>query len=159
EDRQSAAVWSPDGKWIVFESDQAGGEINDLFAVPSDGGEVVNLTRSDDVSEISALWSPDGRMLAILRKPKAASAWDIALLDWPTRAVRMLTHEASRDHSWTVVAFSGDGRRLYANRVNAGFTDGSAWRFDVASGKAEELTPHKRTALVLAGAVSPDERF
>src|SRR5579864_9031912 len=40
DDRQSGAVWSPDGKWIVFEQDFGGGEIYDLFAVSSDGGEL-----------------------------------------------------------------------------------------------------------------------
>src|SRR6516225_4611219 len=41
DDRQSGAVWSPDGKWILFQSDQGGGEIYDLYAAPANGGEVV----------------------------------------------------------------------------------------------------------------------
>ena len=159
EDRQTGAAWSPDGKWIVFQSDQAGGEIDELYAVPSDGGQVVNLTNSQDISETSALWAPDGKSLALLRKPKTASVYDIALLDWPTHAIRQLTHEASADHFWNVVAWSADARTLYANRLNAGFTDGSVWRIDVASGKAEELTPHRKRALVQASSVSPDGRW
>ncbi len=38
DDRQFGAVWSPDGKSIVFEQDTGGGELFDLFAVPSEGG-------------------------------------------------------------------------------------------------------------------------
>src|SRR5262249_17827463 len=82
-----------------------------------------------------------------------------ALLDWSTREVRSLTHETSRDRSWNIVGWSTDGQRLYANRINAGFTDASVWRIDAASGKADELTPHKQPALILASAVAPDERF
>src|SRR5260370_9469177 len=54
DDRQSGAVWSPDGKWIVFEQDFGGGELYDLFAVSSDGAEVVNLTNTPDISESGA---------------------------------------------------------------------------------------------------------
>src|SRR5580698_5166953 len=60
DDRQFDAVWSPDGKWIVYEQDAGGGEIFDLFAVPSDGGDAVNLTNTPDVSETNPRWSPDG---------------------------------------------------------------------------------------------------
>jgi dipeptidyl aminopeptidase/acylaminoacyl peptidase len=53
DDRQTDAVWSPDGNWIVFEQDFGGGEIYDLLAVPSLGGDVINLTKTPDVSETS----------------------------------------------------------------------------------------------------------
>jgi Tol biopolymer transport system component len=46
DDRQSGAAWSPDGKWIVFQSDRAGDEMYDIYAIPSDGGAVVNLTNT-----------------------------------------------------------------------------------------------------------------
>src|SRR5580700_1611243 len=51
DDRQFGAEWSPDGKWIVYEQDAGGGEIFDLYAVPSDGGDPVNITNTPDVSE------------------------------------------------------------------------------------------------------------
>jgi Tol biopolymer transport system component len=44
DDRQGSAAWSPDGKWIIFQSDRGGAEIYDLFAIPANGGEIVNLT-------------------------------------------------------------------------------------------------------------------
>src|SRR5471030_1998926 len=46
DDRQYNAAWSPDGKWIVYQQDHAGDELWDLWAIPSDGGEAVNLTNT-----------------------------------------------------------------------------------------------------------------
>ena len=63
DDRQTGAAWSPYGKWIVFEQDFGGGELYDLFAVSSDGADVVNLTNTPDISEHAAHWSPDGSVL------------------------------------------------------------------------------------------------
>jgi Tol biopolymer transport system component len=63
-DRQFGNVWSPDGRWILYEQDFGGGEIYDLFAIPSTGGEPQNLTNSPDISETGARWSPDGRTVA-----------------------------------------------------------------------------------------------
>jgi Tol biopolymer transport system component len=57
---QTNPVFSPDGKWIVFEQDHAGDEIHDLWGIPAEGGEAVNLTRTPDVDEWGAHWSNDG---------------------------------------------------------------------------------------------------
>jgi Tol biopolymer transport system component len=65
DERQYGGTWSPDGKWIVFQQDTAGNELWDIFAVPSDGGEVVNLTHTPDIREESPRWSPDGKTIAL----------------------------------------------------------------------------------------------
>ena len=104
DDREYSAVWSPDGKWIVYEQDRGGQEYFDLFAIPSAGGEAVNLTATDDISETNARFSPDGSMLALSYKPKTSPTPDVALLDWQTRKVSNLTREATKDHMWSFVA-------------------------------------------------------
>ena len=156
DDRQSGSVWSPDGKWIVYQQDFGGGEYYDLFVVPSGGGSPVNLTNSPDVSETSPRFSPDGKMLALDYKLKSSPASDIAVMDWSSRAVRNLTNEKSKDHTWSVAAWSPDGRSVLANRLNSGDTDASVFLIDVASGSAEELTPHTGDVVYYGTAISPD---
>jgi len=156
EDRQSGAVWSPDKKWIVFEQDFGGGELYDLFAVSSNGGEVINITNTPEVSESNPHWSPDGSMLAMSYRPKTSSTTDIALLDWKTKKVRKLTDEQTKNREWYTSIWSADGRTIYANRVNAGSTDSDVYRIDVATGKLENLTPHEGNVIYSVSSVSPD---
>jgi dipeptidyl aminopeptidase/acylaminoacyl peptidase len=93
DERQYNAAWSPDGQWIVYQQDHAGDELWDLYAVPSDGGEIVNLTNTPAIREQDPHWSHDGRTIAFAYKPKEGSQYDIALLNWSTRKVQLLTHE------------------------------------------------------------------
>ncbi len=156
DERQYNAVFSPDGKWIVYQQDTAGNELWDLFAIPSDGGQAVNLTNTPDIREQSPRWSPDGRTIALNYKPKQGTNYDIALLQWDTRQVRKLTHESAATRSWSSVAWSPDGRTLYANRYDVSFTDADVYAVDVASGKTTNLTPHQGNLLFFASSLSPD---
>lgn len=58
--------WSSDGKWIAYIVDQSE-DINvwnnDLWIVPSNGGEAVQLTKSS-LQERRPAWSPDGKKIA-----------------------------------------------------------------------------------------------
>ena len=156
DDRQYSAVWSPDGKWVVYNQDFGGQEYYDLFAVAGNGGAPENLTNTPDISETSPHFSYDGKMIAFEYKPKTAPVTDIAILDWDTRKVRKLTNEQTKDHLWSLVNWTRDDKYIIANRINAGFDDASVYRIDVASGAAEELTPHQGKVLMVASSVSPD---
>lgn len=158
DDRQSGPVWSPNGKWIVYQQDFGGGSVFDLFAIPSGGGEAMNLTHSPAISETSPLWSPDGNQLAIEYKPRSSSVVDIALLDWKTRQVRKLTNENTKDHLWHAVAWSADGKAIYADRSNVGETDSDVYHVDVATGVTDSLTPHHGSILYHVSAVAADSR-
>ncbi len=155
-ERQYNAVFSPDGKWIVYQQDAAGNELWDLFAIPSHGGDAVNLTNTPGIREQSPHFSPDGRVIALDYKPKESTNYNIALLQWDTRKVEELTHESAASRSWGVVAWSPDGRRLYANRYDVSFTDADVYAVDVASGKTTNLTPHQGNVLFFASSLSPD---
>ncbi|HXY23109.1 MAG TPA: S9 family peptidase [Candidatus Acidoferrum sp.] len=156
DDVQSGAIWSPDGKWIVYQQDQAGNEMYDLYAIPSDGGEPINLTKTPDIREQDPHWSPDGNTIAFAYKPKEGTSYDIALMDWATRKVHKLTNEKQPGYFWSVVAWSKDSKTIYASRVNPPFTDADVYRINVASGAAENLTAHQGTVRYLASSLSPD---
>jgi tricorn protease len=56
------AVWSPDGKWIAYNSDATGE--NELYVRSQDGkGEPTQLTNSADTYFYAAIWSPDSKKL------------------------------------------------------------------------------------------------
>jgi dipeptidyl aminopeptidase/acylaminoacyl peptidase len=55
--------WSPDGRWIAFESDSGGA--HQVWAVPSAGGEPVRLT-SLSTEAGQPVWSADGRQIAFV---------------------------------------------------------------------------------------------
>ena len=56
------AVWSPDGKWIAYNSDATGE--NELYVRAQDGkGEAVQITSGADTYYYKPLWSPDSKKL------------------------------------------------------------------------------------------------
>jgi dipeptidyl aminopeptidase/acylaminoacyl peptidase len=141
DDRQFGLTASPNGKWIVFQSDRAGAEIYDLYETPAAGGAVINLTNTPDVDEEGALFSPDGSLLAFTRRSKDESSNNIAVMDFATHRVRQLTREAAKDYSWSVAAFSHNGKSIVADRTNAAGTESEIWTIDIASGTQTRLTP------------------
>ncbi len=156
DDRQTAAFWSPDRKWIVYQQDVGGHEIYDLYAAPADGGQPVNLTNTPHIAEDYPRFSYDGKMLAYTVKPEDSPMTNIAVMNWATRKQRMLTEEKSSDYIWSIVDWTRDGKSIFANRTKIPFTDSSVWRIDVASGRAEELTPHQGDVIMDASSISPD---
>jgi Tol biopolymer transport system component len=71
---------------------------------------VINLTNTPEIREEGPRWSPDGKTVALNHKPKDATVYNIALMDWATRKVTLLTHERTPNHLWQSAAWSPDGR-------------------------------------------------
>ncbi|WP_419943184.1 prolyl oligopeptidase family serine peptidase [Candidatus Palauibacter sp.] len=63
---QSAAVWSPDGRWIAYTENHNGH--HDLRVVSADGGEPRVLVSPKGGVASSPSWSPDGRAIAYLQE-------------------------------------------------------------------------------------------
>src|SRR5688572_23646829 len=54
--------WSPDGRWLAFQSDRVADDTGQLFVMPTDGGEARQLTCK--LSGIEGVaWSPDSSAL------------------------------------------------------------------------------------------------
>src|SRR5262249_48180697 len=78
--RDFSPRFSPDGKWIAFTSARTGN--NDVFIVPSTGGEPRQLTwfSGDDQA---LYWTPDGKGVVIVRA-RGQGAWGGPLYVQPT---------------------------------------------------------------------------
>jgi dipeptidyl aminopeptidase/acylaminoacyl peptidase len=156
DDRQSEPVWSPDSRWIAYSQDKGGNELFDIHVISSEGGAPTNLTNTPEIREQHPIWAPDGKTIACTDKPRRASSYDLAVIDVATHTLRKLTEEKDGQRNWDVVAFSPDGRTLYANRVSVGFDDADVYAVDVATGKQTNLTPHSGKELNLAASAAPD---
>jgi dipeptidyl aminopeptidase/acylaminoacyl peptidase len=157
DDPQTRLAVSPDGQWVVYAQDKGGNEYHDLYAVPTAGGAIRRLTDTPDVDESGASFSDDGKV-AILFRPKSATNTNVAILDMATGAVRPLTAEKDPAFNWGIVCWTPDGSAIIANREKVDSSSASVWRIDAATGKAEELTPSNKPALILATDISADGR-
>jgi Tol biopolymer transport system component len=120
---------------------------------PASGGTVVDLTNTPDVDEEGARFSPDGSVLAFTRRPKTETPDNIAVMDFASNRVRQLTHDATKDHTWSVGAFSPDGKSILANRTNAARTESEIWLIGIAGSDANDAAAENTTrrVMVMAG--------
>ncbi len=76
------ASFSPDGKWIVYSSDEGELDYANLFIIPSGGGESTRLTTYNGYDGAPS-WSPDGRRIVFESAPddpdegSGTSLWQI----------------------------------------------------------------------------------
>jgi len=159
DERQWGTVFSPDGNTIVFASDHAGAEMFDLYSVPRAGGPVVNLTSTEDATESGALFSPDGRWLAFGKRLKTEPSANIAVMDFASHQLHLLTDEKQPAMQWSPVAFSSDGVEIIANRQEVTGATSTVWRINVATGAARPALPKVKSRTSLAVDRSLDGRW
>ncbi|MCO5226264.1 MAG: S9 family peptidase [Thermomicrobiales bacterium] len=78
--RDVSPAWSPDGNKIAFTSNR--GEKNQLFVLPIDGGEAVQITTLESgVGQF--IWSPDGSKIAFTSRiaPKKRGESDVKVIN------------------------------------------------------------------------------
>jgi dipeptidyl aminopeptidase/acylaminoacyl peptidase len=68
---QSAASWSPDGRWVAVAANQ--GEGTRVFKIPLDGGPPVRLR---DTLSFNPVWSPDNRFI-VYSEQHASASFDV----------------------------------------------------------------------------------
>ena len=114
-DRDYDAIWSPDGKSIVFTSERNGSA--DLFQVKPDGSGLKALT-TDPAYDDQAAFSPDGQKLVFVSTRDGGNA-NLWILDLTSRRIQRLTTGAGGDfrpswsHDGKWIAFSsGRGKPM-----------------------------------------------
>lgn len=138
EHSESRPQWSPDGKSIAFLSDRGGKDAKtQVWLMRATGGRARRLTRlAEDVEDF--VWSPDGTRLAlIVRDPQRPAG-----TPEPKNPPPIVTERYQ---------FKEDGTGYLDDRRT------HLYLFDIASGKAELLTPGEHDELLPAW--SPDGRL
>jgi dipeptidyl aminopeptidase/acylaminoacyl peptidase len=141
--RQSAPAWSPDGKSIAFTSDYDGDEQWDLFLANPLSGEVVNLTKTKNISEETPVWSPDGKWLAYIVKPQTSPNYEVNLVNVLTKEVRRLTAGTPKEKNNVSPIWSKDGKAIVFTQLHANGKDSNIFLVEVAAGNRTLLTPHE----------------
>lgn len=109
------AVMSPDGRHVALQISRPreagaspGGAVNEVWLVPSAGGDPVQLTTNEEGSR-APQWSPDGGQLAFLSRRAGSEFTQVYLLPMRGGEARRLTNARN-----SVVAFkwSPDGQWL-----------------------------------------------
>jgi dipeptidyl aminopeptidase/acylaminoacyl peptidase len=159
DQRQTSPAWSPDGKWIAYISDYDGDEQWDIFFVSPKTGQVVNITKTRDISEENPTWSPDGRYLAYTVKPQTSSVYEIDIFDTLMRNTRHLTTGTPKDKMNVNPVWSADGKRITYTQLQAKGTDSNIFVSDIASGKSTLMTPHQGEHTYYANEFSPDGKY
>ena len=92
--RSSRPTWTPDGSHVVFESLRAGGARTDLFMIPSNGGEAVNLTTTPANEDMDGTVSGNGQQLAYVSFIEGKPA-QLFSLNLGNKALKQLTQSGA----------------------------------------------------------------
>jgi len=138
---------SPTGKRAVVE---ARGEI---FTLPSDQGDVRNLTASSASAEREPAWSPDGRYVSYFSDASGEYRLIVAAQDGLTPPREIALEKPTRYYA---PAWSPDSTKLLYSDTNL-----NVWVLDVASGTAKVVggDPWMVPQRTLAPSWSPDSRW
>jgi TolB protein len=120
-------VWSPDGKWIVFNSNRDG--IWEIYVMRSDGSNVQRLTYTPGKSMGvgKPAWSPDGKSILFpsSQGPNSTNWYnvvDIYVIDVDGSNLQRLTHTGDNGSP----IWSPDGKRIAFSSHRSG--DLAHWR-------------------------------
>jgi Tol biopolymer transport system component len=118
--------WSPDGKriaFILYHVNEKGNLVNDIFTVPSDGGEPRRITSESHRTAWRGIdWSPDGRHVAYYSQDKTVNL--LPLDGGPVRTLAVVDDlSGAKELSWSpdgkTIAFSDKGK-IYAVPIEGG---------------------------------------
>ncbi|PID79025.1 hypothetical protein CSA17_03840 [bacterium DOLJORAL78_65_58] len=131
-------AWSPDGNWVAVSA--FNGDFNsDIFILPAEGGEAVNVTMHPDYDD-DPVWSADGSMLAWSTSRHSASPaerdFDVYFL-YLTRALDERT-----DEQWKIWEKNRDKKKDTPKKEEE--------ESDLEIPEIYDVTPEKESAFTVA---------
>lgn len=135
--------WSPNGKWILFESGRRGH--SDLLVVSEDGRSQNFLTQgSADAG--NATWSPDGKRIAYTERTPEYFSGRLDVVNFNNEngeagdPVVLYTAPQDRGGGWSLrrAEWSPDGKTLALSLQESGWDN--IWLIPAAGGKPKQLT-------------------
>jgi TolB protein len=131
----SAAAYSPDGKYIVFTTTPPDYFPISIYRMDADGSHQVLITDQDVSRNTAPVWAPDSQQVLFLSHRDG----DVELFnaDSDGRNVRQLTANASQD--W-LPAWSPDGSQILFLSLRDG--DSAVYLMDADGAHARRLTPY-----------------
>lgn len=121
--------WSPDGRWIAYGAESPD---NDVFVVPSDGGEARQLT-SGPGNDVAVGWLPDGSGVVLYRSGLGDLQTMVAPMDGGP--VRPLVPSLGGNQHAVV---SPDGSKVAFDLHRGG--ESTIWVQDLGGGPPRQLT-------------------
>jgi Tol biopolymer transport system component len=137
---------SPDGKFVAYASDRAGGDNLDIWIKQVDGGVSLRLT-SDPENEREPSFSPDGNQIVFHSQRDGGSIYTVPVLGGEPRLIAKGGHNPR---------FSPDGTRIAFVNL-AGFGEPSLFVVPSTGGRPEPLVPGEIGASYPVW--SPDGKF
>jgi tricorn protease len=130
--RDRSVSYSPDGKWLMYVSDQSGRE--ELYVVPVDGSTPAQKLTDIDALKVTAYWSPDSKEVAF-----ASSDDKLRKVNVATKQIVEL--DSSRYGGFGTPVWSPDGKWIAYSKQDVSRTSDV---YIIASSGAEK-EPHKVT--------------
>ncbi|HQR39377.1 MAG TPA: hypothetical protein PLF26_13370, partial [Blastocatellia bacterium] len=138
--RELAAAWSPDGKWIAYQSDRTGEY--ELYLRRQDGtGEERRLTNGLNIWMFPAIWSPDSKKLAWGDKNQR-----LRYIDIDTGKIVDVEHSTTNDigtYTWAPdskwIAYTKNAETQYSTIWVHNLTDGK--NYQLSTGMTNDDSP------------------
>lgn len=143
---------SPDGRWIVFLSDNKGDEQYQLYILDTKTGWFEPLTKDSKVRYGSAVWSPDSRTIYFRANRENPRDFNVYRMDLATRKIKLLV--GGKGYKGPS-GLSMNGKYLvyytYSSNIN-----NDLYLLDLEDGGKVHLTPHKGSAMFYLVTIAPD---
>ena len=99
--------WSPDGKYLAFVTNKD--LMDEIYVIPAEGGEPLNISRQPTANDFSPVWSPDGQSILFVSDREEGGNQDIYIMKADGSGVTRLTTDQARD---TSPSWSPDGKQI-----------------------------------------------